>query len=300
MIAWLRHHRASFALTVSRLAQSPAATLLNVLVIGTALALPLAGYCVLTDVRGLAGSVSVEPQLSVFLVPGTSPRDVAAVEERIKGSPGVRGLRFVSRDSALADLKRDPAVAELAATLRDNPLPDAFVVGVADGDAAALQRLEREFRALPNVVHVQTDSAWVRRLDALLDLGRSVVLLLATLLGAALVAVTFNTIRLQIVTHAEEIEVSRLVGATDAYVRRPFLYLGSALGALGACAALAIVAVTLTVLNRHLAPVAALYATTFSLELPGWRTALATLAAAAALGWLGAYLSVGRHLLVRR
>jgi cell division transport system permease protein len=149
------------------------------------------------------------------------------------------------------------------------------------------------------VVHVQTDSAWVRRLEALLDLGRSVVLLLATLLGAALVAVTFNTIRLQIVTHADEIEVSRLVGATDAYVRRPFLYLGSALGALGACAALAIVAATLVVLNRHLAPVATLYATALSLELPGWRTALATVAAAAGLGWLGAYLSVGRHLLVR-
>ena len=300
MIAWLRHHRASFALTMSRLAQSPAATLLNVLVIGTALALPLAGYCVLNDIRALAGSVSVEPQISVFLAPGTSPREVAAVEERIKGVPGVRGVRFVSRDSALADLKRDPAVAELAATLRENPLPDAFVVGVADGDAAALQRLERDFGALPNVVHVQTDSAWVRRLEALLDLGRSVVLLLATLLGAALVAVTFNTIRLQIVTHAEEIEVSRLVGATDAYVRRPFLYLGSVLGALGACAALAIVALTLAVLNRHLAPVAALYATTLSLDLPGWRTALATLAAAAGLGWLGAYLSVGRHLLVSR
>lgn len=299
MIAWLRHHRASFALTVSRLAQSPAATLLNVLVIGTALALPLAGYCVLTDVRALAGGVSVEPQISVFLAPGTSARDVAALEDRIKGSPGVRGLRFVSRDSALADLKRDPAVAELAATLRENPLPDAFVVGVADADATVLQRLEHDFRTLPNVVHVQTDSAWVRRLEALLDLGRSVVLLLATLLGAALVAVTFNTIRLQIVTHADEIEVSRLVGATDAYVRRPFLYLGSALGALGACAALAIVAATLVVLNRHLAPVAALYATALSLELPGWRTALATVAAAAGLGWLGAYLSVGRHLLLK-
>jgi len=299
VIAWLRHHRASFALTASRLAQSPAATLLNVLVIGTALALPLAGYCVLTDVRALAAGVSVEPQISVFLAPGTSARDVAAVEDRIKGSPGVRGLRFVSRDSALADLKRDPAVAELAATLRENPLPDAFVVGVTDADATLLQRLEHDFSALPNVVHVQTDSAWVRRLEALLDLGRSVVLLLATLLGAALVAVTFNTIRLQIVTHADEIEVSRLVGATDAYVRRPFLYLGSALGALGACAALAIVAATLVVLNRHLAPVATLYATALSLELPGWRTALATVAAAAGLGWLGAYLSVGRNLLVR-
>jgi cell division transport system permease protein len=296
VIAWLRHHRVSLVLTLARLVQSPAATLLNVLVIGTAFALPLAGYCVLVDVRALAGSVSVEPQISVFLVAGASPRDAAAVEERIKVSPAVKGVRFVSRDSALAELKRDPAVAELAATLRDNPLPDAFVVGIADRDAATLQRLERDFRALPKVAQVQVDSAWVRRLDALLDLGRSVVSLLAALLGAALVAVTFNTIRLQILTHAEEIEVSRLVGATDAYVRRPFFYLGSVLGALGGAAAVAIVFGTLAILNRQLAPVGALYDTALVLALPAPTVVVVTLAIAAALGWVGAYLSVSRHL----
>jgi len=299
MIAWMRHHRASFVLVVRRLAQSPAATLLNVLVIGTALALPLAGYCVLVNVRVLAGNVSVEPQISVFLAPGASARDVAGVEDRIKASPGVKGLRFVPRETALADLKRDPAVAELAASLRDNPLPDAFVVAIADRETATLQRLEHDFRALPKVAQVQIDSAWVRRLDALLDLGRSVVMLLATLLGAALVAVTFNTIRLQIVTHAEEIEVSRLVGATDAYVRRPFFYLGSLLGALGGVAALGIAFATLAILNRHLAPVGVLYGTTLSLDLPEARVVAATLVLAATLGWLGAYLSVGRYLLSR-
>ncbi len=296
MIAWLRHHRASFVLTLTRLAQSPAATLLNVLVIGTALALPLAGYCVLANVRALAGNVSVEPQISVFLAPGASEREVAALGDRIKTAPGVKALRFVPRDAALADLKRDPAVAELAATLRDNPLPDAFVVGVADRDATTLQRLQRDLRALPKVAQVQVDSAWVRRLDALLGLGRSVVLLLAVLLGAGLVAVTFNTIRLQILTHAEEIEVSRLVGATDAYVRRPFFYLGSVLGTLGGLAAIVIVLATLAVLNRQLAPVGALYGTLLALEWPGSRVVFATLLAAAGMGWLGAYLSVGRHL----
>ena len=299
MIAWLRHHRASFVLTVVRLARSPAATLLNVLVIGTALALPLAGYCVLANVRALSGNLSVEPQISVFLAPGASSRDVAAVGDRIKSAPGVKNLRYVSRDNALAELKRDPAVAELAATLRDNPLPDAFVIGVADREPATVERLERDLRALPKVAQVQVDSVWMRRLDALLDLGRSVVTLLAVLLGSALVAVTFNTIRLQIVTHAEEIEVSRLVGATDAYVRRPFFYLGSLLGVLGGIAALAIVFATLAVLNRQLAPVGALYGASLALEWPGTRLVVATVAAAAGLGWVGAYLSVSRHLLSR-
>ena len=299
MIAWLRHHRTSFVQTLARLAQAPAATLLNVLVIGIALALPLGGYCVLANVQVLAGHVSTDPQISVFIAADATRRDISGIEDRIRTARGVKALRFVSRENALADLKRDPAVAELAATLRDNPLPDAFVVGVADGDAATVERLQRDFRALPKVAHVQVDSAWIQRLDALLRLGRTTVVLLATLLGVALVAVTFNTIRLQIVTHAEEIEVSRLVGATDAYVRRPFFYLGSILGALGGAAALAIVFTALAVVNRDLGPLGALYGTALSLDLPGWRASGATLALAAALGWLGAYLSVSRHLRVK-
>lgn len=282
--------------TLARLARSPAATLLNVLVIGVALALPLAGYCVLVNVQALAGQVSTEPQISVFLAADATPRDVSGIEERIRAARGVKALRFVSRDSALAELKRDPAIAELAATLGGNPLPDAFVVGVADVDAAAVERLQRDFSALPKVAHVQVDTAWIQRLDALLGLGRTVVVVLATLLAVALIAVTFNTIRLQILTHAQEIEVSRLVGATDAYVRRPFFYLGSILGALGGAAALAIVFAALTVVNRDLGPLGDLYGTTLSLALPGWRLGVATLAVAGGLGWLGAYLSVSRHL----
>jgi cell division transport system permease protein len=296
MIAWLRHHRMSFVQTLARLAHAPAATLLNVVVIGIALALPLGGYCVLANVQALAGNVSAEPQISVFLTSGATSRDVSAVEDRIRAAPGVTAVRFVSRESALADLKRDPAVAELAATLRDNPLPDAFVVGIAAGDAATVARLQRDLRALPKVAHVQVDSAWLQRLEALLRLGRTAVVLLATLLGVALIAVTFNTIRLQIVTHAEEIEVSRLVGATDAYVRRPFFYLGSVLGALGGAAALSIVFAALAVLNRDLGPLGTLYGASLSLELPSWRMSVATVALSAALGWMGAYLSVSRHL----
>ena len=204
----------------------------------------------------------------------------------------------ILRGTLVGDRDAQP-YAELAATLRDNPLPDAFVVGVADREPATVERLERDLRALPKVAQVQIDSVWMRRLDALLDLGRSVVALLAVLLGSALVAVTFNTIRLQIVTHAEEIEVSRLVGATDAYVRRPFFYLGSLLGVLGGIAALAIVFATLAVLNRQLAPVGALYGASLALEWPGARLVVATVAAAAGFGWVGAYLSVSRHLLPR-
>jgi cell division transport system permease protein len=296
VIAWLRHHRTSFAQTLSRLAQAPAATLLNVLVIGTALALPLGGYCLLGNVRALTANVATEPQMSVFLSTDATRREISGIEDRIKTVPGVKAFRFVSRDSALADLKRDPAMAELAASLRDNPLPDAFVLRLADSEPAAVEQLQRDLRALPKVAYVQIDSAWVQRLEALLRLGRTTVAVLAVLLALALVAVTFNTIRLQILTCADEIEVSRWVGATDAYVRRPFFYLGSMLGVLGGGAALIIVFTAVAVMNRDLGPLGALYGTTLSLQPPGWQASAAAVVISAALGWLGACISVSRHL----
>jgi cell division transport system permease protein len=296
VIAWLRHHRLSLAQTLGRLVQAPAATLLNVLVIGIAIALPFGGYCVLANVQAFARTVSTEPQISVFLAADATRREAAGIGDRIKSARAVKALRFVPRDAALANLKRDPGVAEMIAYLRDNPLPDAFVVSLAGNDAQDLERLEREFRALPKVTHVQADSAWVQRLDALLRLGRTVVTLLAALLCLALIAVTFNTIRLQILTQADEIEVSRLMGATDAYVRRPFFYLGSLLGALGGVTALVIVFSALAMLNRDLASLAALYGTPIAQELPGPAESAAALGAAAGLGWLGSYVAVSRHL----
>jgi cell division transport system permease protein len=296
MRAWLQHHRLSLAQTISRFARSPFATFLNVLVIGVAVSLPLGGYAVLGNLESFSRKVSTEPQLSVFLVGNAVKNDVAAIEARLKGADGVRALRFVGRDAALAELKRTPGMAAVIDTLQSNPLPDAFVVTLAAGDPELADRLERQFKSLPKVAHVQADSAWARRLDSLLHLGRTTVALLGTLLGVALVAVTFNTIRLQILTQHDEIEICRLIGATRAYVRRPFFYLGSLLGLFGGCAALAIVIVALAVLNRDLEPLAALYGSDFRLRFLDPAESAAILACSAILGWIGAYLSVSKHL----
>jgi cell division transport system permease protein len=209
----------------------------------------------------------------------------------------VSTVRFVSRDEALVELNRVAGMREVIASLPQNPLPDAFVVTLSASDPALADRLELQFKSLPKVAYVQADSAWVRRLDALLRLGRTAVVLLSALLGLALVAVTFNTIRLQILTQRDEIELCRLIGATHAYIRRPFFYLGSLLGLFGGLAALAIVLSGLTVLNRDLAHLAQLYGSDIRLRLPNSNEMISALAAAVALGWLGAYLSVSRHLL---
>ena len=298
MRAWLQHHRLSLSSTLMRLLASPFSTALNVLAIGVALALPVGAYCLLGNLQAMFGRISVEPQISVFLSTNASKSDIAGVSSRIKGSPGVLSVRFVSRDDAIAELKRVAGVEAVIATLKRNPLPDAFVVTLSGRDPLVVDRLEREFKALPIVAHVQGDSLWANRLDALLNLGRTSVVLLSVVICIALVAVTFNTIRLQILTQREEIEVCCLVGATRAYVQRPFLYLGSMLGMLGGWVALGIVLSVVKILNSDLAQLAALYGTDLQLHLPGGLDLAIVILACTCLGWMGAYWSVSRHLLI--
>jgi cell division transport system permease protein len=297
MSAWLRHHLQSLASTLRRLASAPLATLLNMAVMGIALALPLGGYVVLANLQGLLESAPAAEQISIFFDSAASREDARAVEERLRSEAGVRDVRFVSRDAALAALRRSPQLGEVVSALRQNPLPDAVVVTLASTDGAAADRLAATARQFSKVSHVQSDAAWARRLDALLALGRSAVALLAGLLGIGLVAVVFNTIRLQIVTQRPEIEVARLVGATDAFIRRPFYYWGAVQGVLGGALAWGIVAAALALLDRDVVAVADLYGGSFRLQGPALPDALALLVFAGLLGWLGAYLSVSRHLL---
>lgn len=296
MKAWLRHHAQSLGATVRRLARTPFATALNALVIGVTFALPLGAWVLVANLERLAGHLGADPQLSVFLAADAARADAARVEAALKGAAGVRSFRFVPKDEAFAEMKRAAGLAEIAASLGANPLPDAFVVALAPGDAAAAERLAGTLRAMPKVAHVQLDSAWVKRLEAILRLGAVAVGLLAVLLAFGLVAVTFNTIRLQILTQRDEIEVSKLIGATDAYVRRPFYYQGALVGLAGGLAALGVVAAAVSLLNGEVGPLAATYGSDFRLQLPGPGDLAAVLAFSAALGWCGAFLSVSRHL----
>ena len=295
MRAWLRHHAQCLVATLRRLVRAPVASGLNVLAIGVAAALPLGGWVLLGNAQRLAGEAHVDPQLSVFLAREATRADAARVEAALAGVPGVRRHRFVPKEEALADLQRAEGVREILATLGSNPLPDALVADLAPGDPDAAQRLAAELRKLPNVAIVQFDALWLQRLDAALRLGGMAVGVLAALLGIGMVAVTFNTIRQQILTQQGEIEVSRLIGATDAFVRRPFLYQGAVTGLAGGLVALGIVAAALYALNGEVSRLSATYASDFRLALPPAADLAALLGFASALGWAGAYLSVSSH-----
>ena len=296
MRAWIWHQVEAFAATVARFARAPVVTLLNVGVIGVALALPVGLYVALDNLQGLTRSLAADPRLSVFIALDADRAEIEGLEGRLRRHPGVRDLRFIPRDEALKELKASTGLADVVDSLPANPLPDAFVVAPRDGAPAALEGLRDEVRGWPKVTHVQLDAAWARRLDAGLKVARLAVWLLAALFAFALVAVTFNTIRLQVLTRREEIEVSKLIGATDAFIRRPFLYFGALEGLAGGLAAWAIIWVGLHLLNGGLAELARLYATQIELRHLGLEDSASLLAFSAALGWFGSWLSVNQHL----
>ena len=293
---WLLVHFDTLRESLARLLHQPVASTLNVIVIGIALSLPAGFYLGLNNLQTFSRQLSSDPQVSIFMKVDAGNAEVAAVEQRLKANPDIARVEFISRDQALARLKRSASLSDVLANLGRNPLPDAFVVTARSNDPATLEALHDQAVKLPKVEHVQLDAEWARRLDAALNVGRALVTLLAVLLAVALVAVTFNTIRLQILTRRDEIEVSKLIGATNPFIRRPFLYFGALQGLAGGLAAWAIVAVGVLVLNIQLADLSGLYGALFKLEWPGTGDTLTLLAFSALLGWLGAWLSVSRHL----
>ena len=287
MTAWLRQHLQAFLSAGRRLG------LLNALVIGVALSLPAGGYALLENLRSVAARFSFEPQITIFLQPEARRVDAEALGRRLQSDARISKLRFVPREEALKELASVQGLPDLIAALGRNPLPDAFVVTSKE---AAIEKLAADLGALPGVAQVQADAAWARRLGALAALGRLGLWILAAMLGAGLVAVTFNTVRLQILTQREEIEVSKLIGATDGFIRRPFYYLGLLQGLAGGAIALGIVWAALWLLNSEVRGLAESYGSSFRFAFPPPGDAAAIVGFAGLLGWLGAHLSVSRHL----
>jgi cell division transport system permease protein len=283
MSAWIRQHSRAFRLGMRKL------SLLNALVIGIALSLPAAGYALIESLRPAGERLALEPRIALFLASQAKRADAEALGARLRADRRIASVRFVPREEALKEMSSVQGLSEVIGALGRNPLPDAFVVTSKEDIAGELARL-------PGVTHVQADAVWARRLAAAAAIAQLSVGVLAALLGAALVAVTFNTIRLQILTQRDEIEVSKLLGATDAFIRRPFHYLGLLQGLVGGALALLIVSVALWLLNREVQGLAESYGSTFRLAfLPAGEAAVVVLVAGL-LGWLGAQLSVSRHL----
>jgi cell division transport system permease protein len=296
MNAWLRQHAHALVRAARKLAAQRMASVLNALVIGVALSLPVAGYALVSNLQSVSSRFTLEPQVSVFMNADAKPEEAAALGASLRKDPRIRDVRFVPRQEALKSMERIEGISEIVAALERNPLPDAYVLRIRDAAPATLEKLATDLRGMPQVAHVQTDSEWARRLAALASVARLALLLLAALLSAGLLAVTFNSIRLQILTQREEIEVSRLLGATDGFIRRPFYYLGALQGLAGGLLALGMVAGSFALLNKGVRQLAATYGSSFELAFLAPGDAVAVSLFAIFLGWLGANLSVSIYL----
>ncbi len=309
MKTWFREHSMALSAALARIRSMPGSFGFNVLVIALALLLPLAGLTLLENLRPVSRELAVEPEISVFLSTEVARDRAQAIADDIREAAQQAGVKaqldYIPREKALEAMKARAGLGDVVAALGSNPLPDAYVVRIGDsdhaddGEGAAPARIEKLAAALQKIAGVETvqlDAAWVKRLAALLQLASSVLALLAATLCGVVLAVVFNTIRLQIVTQHEEIGVARLLGATDAFVARPFYYMGGVLGlAAGALALLAVLG-ALGLLNTSVGQLASLYGSAFLLQPLNPQTVAGLLAASAALGVVGAALSVRRAL----
>ncbi len=299
MNRWLRQHRYAYLVALRRLWSQPFSSLSNILVISLTLAIPIIAASVLISSQPVVRQIPVSPEVTLFLQPGAAAGVAASLAQRLQNehSRDIQAVRVVARKDALETLKANPAWADALAVLPSNPLPDAVVVTLRESPDLAKQAnaLAQEWRQLDQIDTVQLDSEWVRRLEAILGFVRIGLWLLAIGVALVVLATVFNTVRMQALAQREEISVARLVGATEAFVRRPFLYLGALTGVISSLLAIGLSALALNPLNAALARLASSYGTQVVLRLPDSLSLLLAIVLIAILAALSARWSVTRN-----
>lgn len=291
MIGWLRHQKRAFAAASKRLYAHPVATLLTALAMGVAISLPGALYLGLGTLDRLAGDLPAQPEISIYLDNDASSAQKKIIAARLR-QPDIAQARYVPRDEALAALSAAQDLTGITAGLQQNPLPDAWVVRTKTTSRETLTRVAADLEKLPGVMETHVDSLWAERLQAALVIGRIAVWLLAGLFAIALVAISGNAIRAQVLARRDEIVVSRLIGATHRYIRRPFLFVGALQGLLGGLAAGGVLAIAGTILHGPVQRLAGLYGSDFLLLAPAATEMIAVLGITILSSWLGAWISV--------
>ena len=294
--AWLDHHGYSIVASLGRLLRKPWATLLTVGVMAVALALPLGLWLVLGNMARLGGEVRESRDIAVFLKMDVDAAKAEAIAASLRARSDVAKVERVTPDQALEQLRARPDLAEaidaLGADAAQAALPSVLRVS-PKGDELLLAD---SLKTLPEAERVQHDAVWRERLDAWLRFGGRAVLVLAALLGLGALLVVGNTVRLDIQSRREEIGVLQLLGASDGFVRRPFLYLGAWYGLAAGALALGVLTVAWMALRQPLADLDAEYGSSFALRGLDPLPALCVLVGAGLLGWLGAGLVTGHYL----
>lgn len=279
-----------------RISRQPLGSLMTIAVIAIALALPSGLRVMVNNARVLSGSWESAVDFTVYLDMSVNEADARALAREVEARADVSRAALVDRAQALAEFRAYSGFGEALDALEENPLPHALVVRPEGGTRGDVEALARDLGAMDETALVQLDTAWVERLRSVLVLARRVVDMATVLLGLAVVVVIGNTIRLEINNRRDEIEVIKLVGGSDGYVRRPFLYLGFCYGLGGGVVAAITIATGLGLISSPARSLAQLYDSGYRLVgLSASQTAL-LLGAGAILGWGGAAIATARHL----
>ena len=289
---WLFQQIQVFKQVLTRFNQQKVNTLLISMCIGITLALPSILYVVLLNVETLVNDVKKESTLSVFVTPQLDDDTLKTIKTALQKNVAVKSFIFISKEDALKQLIASDTKNNVLDTLENNPLPDAFLVQPNDLSTKSINVLKNSLAALKGVDEVMLDGDWLTRLNYLMVLGNKAMFILATLLGFALVAVIANTVRMQVLTQRDEIELSQLIGATRAFIRRPFLYIGALYGLFGGILAIVISLCVILFFNQTVKKIALNYHVDFSLNLIPFSMALSMLAISIGIGWLAAYASL--------
>lgn len=296
--AWLAAHTQAGEQALRRLIVQPFVSALSIAVIGIAIMLPLGLYVVFENVKAATARLNTEPNINVYLRIGTRDEETRDVENRLKALANTAGIKFVSRESALAEMKRIASVAGLLAGLDGNPLPHAFAIRPKSSDPIALAGMRTEISKISVVETVVMDFEWAQKLKRFANFAELVVGVLALILALAVVFVTGNTARLQMLTQKDEIEVSRLIGATNRFIRRPFLYYGAVQGLIAGAMAISVLFALIWLASREVQALTVSYAFDFSIKYISAQDVIGALSASMALGWIGAYAAVSLYLRV--
>jgi len=295
---WAARHAQTLVGSLGRIVQQPLATLMTTAVIAVALALPLSLNVFLQNTRTAAANWNQTFDISVYMDKKAGSARTQTLAKEWRSRADVAAVRIITANEALAQFRDASGFGDALDALSDNPLPDTLVVtpATAASTPEGMEKLKAAIAATPDVQTVQIDTDWVKRMQAMMDIARRVVWLTSVLLGLGVMLVVGNTIRLDILNRRAEIEVMKLVGASDGFARRPFLYIGVWYGLGGGLWALVFVGVAVGLLTQPVARLAGLYGSQFRLSGVGFGPGFAVLGLAVGLGWLGSWLAAMRHI----
>lgn len=295
---YLLRHAQTFFYAIGQLSRTPLSTLMTTAVIAIALALPTGMHVLLKNLQGVLSGWDTAAQISLFLERDTSEQAALSLAERLRQHPAIAQVDYISAEAAMEEFRRLSGFGDALDALEENPLPAVLVVQplLQEKDPAALQALVEMLRAEATVDLAQLDMEWIERLYALMEIGKRGVMILALLLALAVMLVVGNTIRLMIQNRRDEIVIIKLIGGTDSFIRRPFLYTGFWYGLLGALLAFMMVELSLFTLAGPVNGLAVLYNSSFRLGGMDLGSTFSLLGGGLALGLAGSWLAVGRHL----